>query len=105
MAISCPSCGVDNADTATECRRCRAEFTARPAEADSGALGTLCTRCEAYNEPGVTRCTTCGYQLSVDASNAPLALAKPPAPDMTPVSRGEPTLSEELRGLALSAEE
>ena len=30
----------------------------------SAGLGTLCKRCEAYNEPGVPRCTTCGYKLS-----------------------------------------
>jgi pSer/pThr/pTyr-binding forkhead associated (FHA) protein len=104
MAISCPSCGLDNADGATECRRCRAPFA--PAEdADSGALGTLCGRCEAYNEPGVARCTTCGYKLPADAAKSSPALAKAPAVEMTPPSSGDPTLSEEIRGLALSAEE
>src|SRR5919108_2308404 len=64
MAISCPSCGLANSDGATECRRCRAPFTDSGSEDISAGLGTLCQRCEAYNEPGVERCTTCGYKLS-----------------------------------------
>ena len=75
-------------------------------EAASAALGTLCTRCEAYNEPGVERCTTCGYKVAGDGAAKPSGpLEKAPLPDLTPASSGEPTLSEELRGLALSAEE
>ena len=104
MAISCPSCGLDNSDDASECRRCRAPFAAAE-EAASAALGTLCTRCEAYNEPGVTRCTTCGYKLPSDAAKSAPALAKAPAQALTPPASGDATLSEELRGLALSAEE
>ena len=65
MAINCPSCGLENADDAKECRRCRAPFEAGGEDISAG-LGTLCKRCEAYNEPGVPRCTTCGYKLSPD---------------------------------------
>jgi ribosomal protein L40E/pSer/pThr/pTyr-binding forkhead associated (FHA) protein len=67
MAISCPSCGLANADDATECRRCRAPFGEAGGDDISAGLGTLCTRCEAYNEPGITRCSTCGYKLSPGA--------------------------------------
>ena len=105
MAISCPSCGLDNSEGATECRRCRAPFAAPTEEPDAGAVGTLCSRCEAYNEPGVARCTTCGYKLPADAPKSSPALEKVPAPAMTPASSGDATLSEEIRGLALSAEE
>ena len=105
MAISCPSCGLDNSDAATECRRCRAPFAEPAAGAESAVLGTLCTRCEAYNEPGIERCTTCGYQLPQSASKSSPALAKAAVPETTPPSSGDPTLSEELRGLMLSAEE
>ena len=77
MAISCPSCGLANSDDATECRRCRAPFT-DAAEDISAGLGTLCKRCEAYNEPGVDRCTTCGYKLTQEpGAKSARALNKP----------------------------
>src|SRR5438094_436658 len=59
MAITCPSCGMENSDAATECRRCRASLVDAPADDLSASLGVICQRCEAYNEPGVARCTTC----------------------------------------------
>ena len=94
MAIACPSCGMENADSATECRRCRASFAEAPAEDLSASLGMICQRCEAYNEPGVARCTTCGYKLTPDE-----------APNAAAAATTDPTLSEELSALALSAEE
>src|SRR5438552_17054693 len=94
MAIACPSCGMENADSATECRRCRASFAEAPAKDLSASLGMICQRCEAYNEPGVARCTTYGYKLTPD--EAPNAAAAPPT---------DPTVSEELSALALSADE
>jgi ribosomal protein L40E/pSer/pThr/pTyr-binding forkhead associated (FHA) protein len=105
MAISCPSCGLANADDATECRRCRAPF-AGAAEDISAGLGTLCTRCEAYNEPGVDRCTTCGYKLSPEPGPKPAAALKkgasdaddPPAPPVAPATRdGGPLWPGEVR--------
>jgi ribosomal protein L40E len=104
MAITCPSCGMDNSETATECRRCRAPFGNPPTEELSGALGIVCARCEAYNEPGVTRCTTCGYKLEAPA---PPQMAEPaPEAPMTPAAAtDEASLSEELRALAISPEE
>ena len=102
MAITCPSCGMENSDSATECRRCRAALAEPLAEELSGALGIVCQRCEAYNEPGITRCTTCGYKLV--AEDAPR-----PAPAPTPTTPGskaeDPSLSEELSALAISPEE
>jgi len=94
---------MENADTATECRRCRAPFAEAPADDPSASLGVICQRCEAYNEPGVARCTTCGYKLDEAPKPAPAA-ASPPQP-LTPPASSDPTLSEELSGLALSAEE
>jgi ribosomal protein L40E len=61
MAIFCASCGMENVDEATVCRRCRAVIAPEsPRERD---VGQLCARCESYNEPAVERCTTCGYKL------------------------------------------
>jgi pSer/pThr/pTyr-binding forkhead associated (FHA) protein len=56
-----------------ECRRCRAPFTRSGSEDISAGLGTLCKRCEAYNEPGVGRCTTCGYKLAPEPAQKPSA--------------------------------
>src|ERR1700674_4561191 len=78
--ITCPACGKENEDSAFECKRCRAPLredaagseSARDQEASSQALGMVCRRCEAYNEPGVRVCTNCGYQLYADALAAPL---------------------------------
>jgi len=107
MAIACPSCGLENSDAATECRRCRAPFAEAPPE-ESGSLGLICQRCEAYNEPGVARCTTCGYKLTAD--EAPRSAAQAPqvetvAEPLSPAGSTDPTLSEELHALAISAEE
>ena len=109
MAITCPSCGMENADAAAECRRCRAPFN-EAAEDPSTSLGVICQRCEAYNEPGVARCTTCGYKLGADP--APKAAPKPAAPaaqvePVTPPSTSEvmTTISEELKALAITPEE
>jgi ribosomal protein L40E len=102
MAITCPSCGMENSDAATECRRCRAPFAEAPAEDLSASLGVICERCEAYNEPGVARCTTCGYKL--DEAPKPAA-AQAPAPSLTQAATSETTFSEELSALAISAEE
>jgi len=110
MAITCPSCGMENSDAATECRRCRAPFAEAPEGDLSASLGLICQRCEAYNEPGVARCTTCGYKLGSDEAPKPAAGARAVQADaashpLTPPTTFDPTLSEELHGLALSAEE
>ena len=73
----CPNCGMENAKTATECRRCHVplELQAEAAAPEplavssddlSNQLGEVCRRCESYNEPGTPRCTTCGYKLIPD---------------------------------------
>ncbi len=95
---------MENSDAATECRRCRAPFAEAPAEDLSDSLGVICQRCEAYNEPGVGRCTTCGYKLASDEAAKPAA-AHAPVPSLTPAATSETTLSEELSALAISAEE
>src|SRR5436853_4313652 len=108
MAITCPSCGMENPDAATECRRCRAPFAEAPAEDPSASLGLLCQRCEAYNEPGVARCTTCGYKLASDEAPRPAVRAshaEAAGEPLTPAGSSDPTLSEELHALAMSAEE
>jgi ribosomal protein L40E len=126
---TCPACGKENEDSAFECKRCRAPLReevpegqapgsepAREQEASSEALGTVCRRCEAYNEPGVRVCTNCGYQLFADAlaSAAPPLDKTPPQPyahdsaaqelplDTTPPGG---TFTEELSALALSDQE
>src|SRR5712691_8843804 len=109
MAITCPSCGMENSESATECRRCRAPFAEALKGDLSASLGVICQRCEAYNEPGVARCTTCGYKLGSDEAPKPAAGPAPQADatrqPLTPPATSDPTLSEELSGLALSAEE
>ncbi len=126
---TCPACGKENEDSAFECKRCRAPLReevpegqapgsepAREQEASSEALGMVCRRCEAYNEPGVRVCTNCGYQLFADAlaGAAPPLDKTPPQPyahdsaaqelplDTTPPGG---TFTEELSALALSDQE
>jgi ribosomal protein L40E len=123
--INCPACGKENEDSAFECKRCRAPLRedppesafARDQEASAQALGMVCRRCEAYNEPGVRVCTNCGYQLFADAfaGAAPPLDKTPPEPyahdsgtaaqpglDTRPPGG---TFTEELSALALSDEE
>src|SRR5438876_2437645 len=108
MAITCPSCGMENSDAATECRRCRASLVDAPGDDLSASLGVICQRCEAYNEPGVARCTTCGYKLTSDEVPRPAVRAtqaEAAGEPLTPAGSSDPTLSEELHALAMSAEE
>ena len=142
--MTCPACGKENEDSAFECRRCRAplreevpeehrlehapahqQTAAVEPEASSDALGMVCGRCEAYNEPGVRMCTNCGYPLfgAAPTSAAPggempqpyAAYEQPPAVraphsgsasphDVTPPD-GTSSLSDELSALAISDEE
>jgi len=101
---------MENSDAATECRRCRAPFAEAPEAELSDSLGVICQRCEAYNEPGVARCTTCGYKLTPDEPPKVAPAVRAARPDaggqpLTPVTTSDPTLSEELNALALSEEE
>src|SRR5260370_18034935 len=105
--ITCPACGKENEDSAFECRRCRAPVRDEvpeqaPAGAASSEVGTVCRRCEAFNEPGVRVCSACGYDLFAEALRQ-AAEEEAPA-DQTPPD-GPPSLSDELAGLALSDQE
>ena len=128
--MTCPACGKENEDSAFECKRCRAplreevpeehapeqapaQVEAAPVEpeASSHALGMVCSRCEAYNEPGVRNCTNCGYQLRASAPGGPPAHAGEASLDKTPRHAsphdvtppdGISSLSEELSALAIS---
>jgi ribosomal protein L40E len=95
--ITCPACGKENDESAHECRRCRAplrdDHEAHPAHE---AMGEVCRRCEAFNEPGVTVCTNCGLPLSQAASAAPDAPSDQTPPD------GSASISSELSALAIS---
>src|SRR5450432_4231360 len=95
--ITCPACGKENEDSAHECRRCRAplrdDHEAHPAHE---AMGEVCRRCEAFNEPGVTVCTNCGLPLSHAAAAAPDAPSDQTPPD------GSASISSELSALAIS---
>lgn len=96
--ILCHACGKENEDAASECKRCRAPLREEGAAAEqaSGELGTVCRRCEAYNEAGVRICSACGLELfAPDAASGAIA---------TP-SGGNPTMTSELRALSLSDEE
>ena len=108
--ITCPACGKENEDSAHECRRCRAplrdDHEAQPAHE---AMGEVCRRCEAFNEPGVTVCTNCGLPLSHAAAAAPedktpqqaFAIAHQGLPEITPPD-GSASISSELSALAIS---
>jgi len=109
--VTCPACGKENEDLASECKRCRAplrdeevpiEFEAAPP-----SLGEVCPRCEAYNVPGVDSCSNCGAPLgsSQPASAATVAADKTPPEAFTPPSQTPETMSQELRALAISDEE
>jgi ribosomal protein L40E len=95
--ITCPACGKENDESAHECRRCRAplrdDHEAHPAHE---AMGEVCRRCEAFNEPGVTICTNCGLPLSHAAAAAPDAPSDQTPPD------GSASISSELSALAIS---
>lgn len=92
--VTCPACGKENEDSALECKRCRAPL--REEEHDqAGAfepVGEVCQHCEAFNEPGVAVCTNCGQELA----------GAPPAGEP---AADNPSMSQELRALALSDEE
>ena len=118
--ITCPACGKENEDSAFECKRCRAPLRedmpdhhehhaaaaepapepepaaeAAPAEQPaSSELGTVCRQCEAFNEPGVTHCTACGYDLFAGAlqqvaAEQPAA-EEPPAEEAAPMDKTPP---------------
>jgi ribosomal protein L40E len=79
----CPNCGVENPDTAAECRRCHVPFhdeAHKEPAPEANAAGTICAKCETFNEPGVERCTTCGYPLTTGAGDAPPMDATPAHP-------------------------
>ena len=76
----CPNCGVENPDTAAECRRCHVPFhdeAHKEPAPEANAAGTICAKCETFNEPGVERCTTCGHPLTAGAAEAPPMDATP----------------------------
>lgn len=121
--ITCPACGKENEDSAFECRRCRAPLRDEvveetPAESASSEVGTVCRRCEAFNEPGVSVCSACGYQLFAEALQQAVGgeaqpLDKTPPEAFAPhheeqaphATGGQSSLSDELSALALSDQE
>jgi len=105
--VTCPACGKENEDVASECKRCRAPLRDEAApvefEAAPGSLGEVCGRCEAYNVPGVKSCSNCGAPLGPGAQER--AADKTPPEAFTPPSQTPDTMSQELRALAISDEE
>lgn len=107
--ITCPACGKENEDVAAECKRCRAPLReeaaegAEPVDEAARAYGTVCGRCDTYNEPGIDRCTACGYLLfAAHAAAAPAEVEPALDPNEDPTAGHT---SPELRALAISAEE
>jgi ribosomal protein L40E len=98
--ITCPACGKENEESAHECRRCRAPLR-EDHESHPSAMGEVCRRCEAFNEPGVTVCTNCGLPLSQAAASAS---AEEAPSDKTPPD-GSASISSELSALAISDQE
>jgi ribosomal protein L40E/pSer/pThr/pTyr-binding forkhead associated (FHA) protein len=107
--VTCPACGKENAESAYECKRCRAPLRDQDAAAarveGADSLGEVCRRCEAYNEPGVQVCTNCGLPLFARDAGGGAPSDKTPPEAFTPPSQVPETLSEELRALAISDEE
>jgi len=95
--LDCPSCGATG-QTKARCEACGFAFAQASSDVADDALslflGLVCTSCDAYNEPGVTSCTTCGAALIEEAeasqpfAAAPVApvavVAPPPPPPLTP---------------------
>ena len=100
--ITCPACGKENEESAHECRRCRAPLR-EDHESHPSALGEVCRRCEAFNEPGVAVCTNCGLPLSQGGAAAASAPEEAPS-DKTPPD-GSASISSELSALAISDQE
>ena len=115
MALVCSNCGVENADSAVACRRCRVPFDleaaadgvpAPTAEAERPAsLGEVCLRCEAYNEPGTTTCSNCGLPLASAANDAVAGAESAPADALHDPPQSTLSLTAELSALALSDED
>ncbi len=105
--VTCPACGKENEEVASECKRCRAPLRDEEAplefEAAPGSLGEVCSRCEAYNVPGQVSCSNCGAPLGAEAGQ--LATDQTPPSGFTPPSQTPETMSQELRALAISDEE
>jgi ribosomal protein L40E len=115
--VTCPACGKENAESAYECKRCRAPL--REESPASGAragdsLGEVCRRCEAYNEPGAKVCSNCGLAFMPDAGGEPPLDKTPEQPYQAPEEQaasdhtppdGTPSVSDEMSALALSPEE
>jgi hypothetical protein len=101
--VTCPACGKENEDVASECKRCRAPLRDDevPVEFEAGpeSLGEVCRRCEAYNVPGQGSCSNCGAPLGQAVAD------KTPPEAFTPPSQTPETMSQELRALAISDEE
>ncbi len=76
----CLSCGAP-AQTKPYCEQCGA---AQPVDGGEDSalslmLGLVCERCDAYNDPGVAVCTSCGAPL------AAVEPEEPPPPEASPV--------------------
>ena len=112
----CPNCGVENQDTAVECRRCHVPFQedlavdahaapAAEAPVEANDAGAICGRCETFNEPGVERCTTCGYPLVGAAEPTAHEHEHEQATAHDTPAEATSGLADEVDGLAISADE
>ena len=80
--MDCPSCGATGQSKA-RCEACGFAFP-QPTEGNdddvlSLFLGLVCSSCDAYNDPGVVNCTTCGLPLGSDVGVEPEAAELPSA--------------------------
>ncbi|MBE0549839.1 MAG: zinc-ribbon domain-containing protein, partial [Rubrivivax sp.] len=63
MAELCPTCGVENRDSAKFCRGCGRSLV--PLVAEPTQPTVACPACASPNSPGATFCTKCGRGLHV----------------------------------------
>jgi len=78
--VKCKKCGAGLDLTMSACPSCGTEVELGRL---TGILGMVCRSCDAYNEPGVKVCASCGKPLGnqpAEPAGAPPAPSSPPAP-------------------------
>jgi pSer/pThr/pTyr-binding forkhead associated (FHA) protein len=87
--VDCPSCGATGQSKA-RCEACGFAFPQQSEGRDDDVLslflGLVCSSCDAYNDPGVLNCTTCGLSLAGDAGDEPEVSELPPAASLVVAS-------------------